>query len=81
MAKIKDNRNLLREARKKQLVIYTGTSIRLSADLSEEKGVTQYIQSEERIELTTKNYLPRKVIIQIRRRDSEKPTLVWSINL
>ena len=81
MAKIKDNRNILRAARKKQLVIYTGTSIRLSADLSEEKGVTQYIQSEERIELTTKNYLPRKVIIQIRRRDSEKPTLVWSINL
>ena len=81
MAKIKDNRHILRAARKKQLVIYTGTSIRLSADLSEEKGVTQYIQSEERIELTTKNYLPRKVIIQIRRRDSEKPTLVWSINL
>ena len=81
MAKIKDNRNILRAARKKQLVIYTGTSIRLSADFSEEKGVTQYIQSEERIELTTKNYLPRKVIIQIRRRDSEKPTLVWSINL
>ena len=81
MAKIKDNRNILRAARKKQLVIYTGTSIRLSADFSEEKGVTQYIQSEERIELTTKNYLPRKFIIQIRRRDSEKPTLVWSINL
>ena len=81
MAKIKDNRNILRAARKKQLVIYTGTSIRLSADLSEEKGVTQYIQSEERIELTTKNYLPRKVIIQIRRRDSEKPTLVRSIKL
>ena len=48
MPKVKDKEKILKAARKKQLVIYKGSSIRLSADflnrkLAGQKGITRNI--------------------------------------
>ena len=56
-------------SRKKQLVTYKGTSIRLQADISAEalqaRKKWHNIQNDDRKKATTKNTLPGKPIIQI----------------
>ena len=62
-------------SRKKQLVTYKGTSIRLQADISAEalqaRKKWHNIQNDDRKKATTKNTLPGKPIIQIWKRDKE----------
>ena len=70
MAKYKNQQRILKAARKKHLVMYKGTPIRLSADFfrrnfAGQKGVAQYIQSDERKKPTTKNTLHNQAMIQI----------------
>ena len=61
--------------RKKQLVTYKGTSIRLQADISAEnlqaRKKRHNIYNDDRKKATTKNTLPGKPIIQLWRRDKE----------
>lgn len=49
------------KAREKQLVMYKGTPVRLSAEIIGQKGVEQHIESAERKKLRTKNTLPSKI--------------------
>ena len=67
MPKVKDKERILQAAREKQLVIYKGVPIRLSADFSQEtadkKGLARNIQSDEKQGPTTKITLPSKAII------------------
>ena len=65
----------IKAARGKQQVIYKGTPIRLIADFGRnsagQKGVAQYILSDEREKSTTKNNLHSKVLFQICWRDQK----------
>ena len=70
MKKLKTNR-ILKAARKKQLVLYKGTFIRLSTDFSAETLKARKEWYDEMEKSTTKNTLPRKIIIQIWRREKE----------
>ena len=82
MAKKKksDKEGILKEARKKETVTHKGKKkhIRLSADFSEEtlqarRGWQNIVEVLKRKELTTKNTLPIKVVIQNRGRSKEFP--------
>ena len=65
MARFKDKERILKEARKKQLVTYKGTPIRLSANFSTEtlsqKEMAISIPSKEKQRLATKTTLPSKL--------------------
>ena len=62
MARFKDKERILKEARKKQLVTYKGTPIRLSANFSTEtlsqKGMTRNIPSNGKQRPATKTTQP-----------------------
>ena len=68
LIKTKHKEKILKAARKKQQVAYTGNPIHLTADLSAEsasqKGMAGYIQSTERENSTTKITVPGKDLIQ-----------------
>ena len=67
MSKVKDKEGILKEAREKQLVMYQGAPIRLSANFSTyfagQLGVAKNIQSDEKQGPTTKISLLSKAII------------------
>ena len=62
-----DKEKILKTAREKQQITYKEIPITLSADFSAEtagqKGVAQYISSDEREKPTVKNTLPNKAVI------------------
>ena len=70
LTKIKDKEKIVKATREKQQITYKGIPIRLSADFSAgQKGVAQYISSDEMEKHITKNTLPSKSLIQIRWRN------------
>ena len=67
MLKVKDKNKILKAAREKQLAPYKGASLWLSADfstdISDQKGLPQNIQRNEKQGPTIKTTLPSKAII------------------